>query len=474
MFGITARLDSPKTLYVGKRLALALMMLCLLGVLAACDTAQPLGPPPPTPVVAWRPPTPFPPMEYPTDTSPPDASPDAVDDTLLGAGNASLKADELGKIQQELLQVELDTQKVRGLDPKTDVPERFVNRAQLRTRLLKERDTTYSREESRLNELELWLLRFVNKPSIGLYQLQADWLSEQLLGYYEPDKKELYVVNPQLPLDPQTKQTLSHEFVHNLQDQYYDLQKLLPTNSHDGDHDLAARSLIEGDAILSSVLYADQYMSHDDFQKLQGTIGSSPSLDSAPNVVREKLYFPYNKGLDFVKTLYSMGGFPAINNALAHPPTSSEQILHPQKYLSTPRDEPLPVGLPPLTNTLGLGWRYADSQTIGEFELGTLLQANGLASADASAAVTGWGGGQYDLYQNGANSLVMMVTRWDTGDDANRFYNALLQSLSKDRITGALWTDGSRYFNVLLRADRVIFVGGTSRNAVERSPSAVK
>lgn len=451
------------------------MLVCLLAMLAACDPSQPQAtPPPPAPPVAWAPPTPFPPMEYPTDTPVPDLSSDAGDSAMLGSGSGSLKADELGKIQQELLQVELDTQKVRGLDPKTDVPEQFITRAQLRTRLLQDRDATYSREESRLNELELWLLRFVNKPSIGLYQLQADWLSDQLLGYYDPSKKGLYVLNPQLPLDPQTRQTLSHEFVHNLQDQYYDLQKLMPPGSHDGDGTLAARSLVEGDAILSSVLYADQFMTHDDFQKLQGAIGSSPSLDNAPNVVREKLYFPYTKGLEFVKALYSLGGFPAVNNALAHPPTSSEQILHPQKYLSTPRDEPKPVGLPPLTDTLGLGWTYQDTQTIGEFELSSMLKANGLSNTDADAAATGWGGGQYDMYQNGTNSLVMMGTRWDSAEDASRFYNALLQSLSQARVSGSLWVEGSRYFTVMLRGDRVIFVGGTSSNAVQRAPLAIK
>lgn len=459
---------------IGKRLIFLLLMLGLLGLLAACDLNPEAAPSPPTPVAAWQPPTPFPPMEYPTETPSSDPSDDVADDSLLGSGSASLKADELGRIQQEMLQVELNTQKVRGLDPKTDVPEHFVNKAQLRARLLNQREGGYTREQSRLNELELWLLRFVNKPSIGLYQLQADWLSEQLLGYYDSNRQELYVLNPHLPLDPQTRQTLSHEYVHSLQDQHYSIQKMLPANAHDGDRGLAARSLFEGDAILSSVLYADQYMSHDDFQKLQGSTGSSAILENAPNIVSGKLYFPYIQGLEFVKSLYSLGGFAAINEALAHPPSSSEQILHPQKYLSTPRDEPVSVGLPPLTDTLGLGWNYADTQTIGEYELGVLLRTNGLANADADVAVTGWGGGQYDLYQNGTNSLVMMVTRWDTVEDANQFYSALLQTLSQARTSGTLWTEDGRYFTMRLQRDRVIFVGGTSSNAVQRAPLAIK
>ena len=75
-----------------------------------------------------------------------------------------------------------------------------------------------------------------------------------------------------------------------------------------------------------------------------------------------------------------------MNNALANPPSSTEQILHPKKFLQSPRDEPLLVGLPPLTDTLGTGWVFKDTQKIGEFELGVLLSTNGVPTTDAEAA----------------------------------------------------------------------------------------
>jgi hypothetical protein len=442
-------------------------------VLAACDPTKPSAPPTRTSVVFWSPPTPFPPFVNATAAATPDTAGEPGDG-LLGEGGASLRPEDVGRIQQELLQVEIDAQTVRGLQPKTDVPEHFINREQLRTLLLQQRDKTYTRERSRLDELRLWLLRYVPRPSIGLYQMQANWLSEQLLGYYDSDAKQLYVVDPKLPLDPQTRQTLAHEYVHSLQDQHFGVQGLLAAASTDGDRDLAARSLVEGDAVLSSVLYSDQYMTHDDFGKLQSGFGSTAALDSAPDIVRESLYFPYTRGLDFVKTLYTLGGFPAVNNALSHPPASTEQILHPQKFLSSPRDEPLLVGLPPLTDTLGASWYYKDTQYIGEFELGVLLRTNGVSDADAQTAVAGWGGGQCDLYQNGARSLAMLVTRWDTIDDANQFYSAMLQSLGSAKSTGTIWTDGSRFFALRQKSDRVVFVGGTDRATVERAPLTVR
>ena len=39
------------------------------------------------------------------------------------------------------------------------------------------------------------------------------------------------------------------------------------------------------------------------------------------------------------------------------PPKSTEQIMHPEKYLNKPRDNPLPVTMPDLTKTLGAGWK---------------------------------------------------------------------------------------------------------------------
>src|SRR5205823_39355 len=151
-----------------------------------------------------------------------------------------------------------------------------------------------------------------------------------------------------------------------LQDEYYDLRRLLPTQSTDSDGALAARSIVEGDATFSGILYADDYMTSADFQKLTTGQSDNKALKSAPTIFQQELLFPYTAGVEFATTLYKRGGFKAINAALADPPRSTEQIMHPEKYLSTPRDQPVPVGLPPLTSTLASGWTFQDTSTIGE------------------------------------------------------------------------------------------------------------
>src|SRR5437764_1178904 len=100
LFRVAVNHCSPGILRAGKLFGFLLMVLCLLGALAACDPTEQIAPSSPTPVAAWEPPTPFPPMDYPTDTPASDLVSDAGDGSILGAGNASLKADQLGKIQQ--------------------------------------------------------------------------------------------------------------------------------------------------------------------------------------------------------------------------------------------------------------------------------------------------------------------------------------------------------------------------------------
>ena len=292
-----------------------------------------------------------------------------------GSGNlpsslgASVKAGDVGKVQQELLQVELDAAKVRGLQPNIDVPEHFVTQAEMRSILVDQLQKSYPREQARLDELEYWLLRFTNSPGINLFQMQADLLSEQVVGLYDPGKKELFVLGGQAQLDPAARTTLAHEYVHSLQDQHYDLRRLMPPDSRDTDKMMGAQAVVEGDATLSQLLYADQFLTADEFRNLVKTSAGymdQNQLNSVPDVFRERLLFPYTHGLDFVKSLYARGGFETVNQALKEPPVSTEQILHPEKYLAANRDDPKPVGVPPLTHPgRGLGLpRYTDDRRI--------------------------------------------------------------------------------------------------------------
>jgi hypothetical protein len=146
-------------------------------------------------------------------------------------------------------------------------------------------------------------------------------------------------------------------------------------------------------------------------------------LDSAPAVLRDGLYFPYMQGLAFVQALYADGGWAAVDAAYADPPRSTEHILHPDRYLAG--DLPQLVSLPPLTDTLGTGWRQADEDTLGEYFTRMYL-AQQIPGEQAETAAEGWGGDWYAVHHRQADDALVMALRstWDSPADAEEFVDA--------------------------------------------------
>lgn len=457
---------------MSQRLFVCLLVLVLL---AGCGPFGPETPPTPTPPPPTAPvatPTARAAPATPTDAGDPPTPPDATPTT--GDGEPGVTPPP--ETEQQLLEIEDQVAGMRGLATKEDVPEHFVTSDQLKEDLKEQIDEEYSPAESREDAVELWLMRLVkeNERNVDLYQIQIDLLGEQVLGYYDPKKNELFVRNDQQELRPEARETLAHEFVHSLQDQYYDLEKMRPDAPVDADRDSARTALIEGDATIAGLLYAQRYMTEAEFNEvIKGSENADTTqLDNAPTYVRESLLFPYVQGVEFVLEIYKRGGFPAIDEAFADPPNTTEQILHPEKYLASRRDAALPVALPPLTDTLGAGWTMKDDDTLGEFDLGVLLKVNEVEDPDA---VAGWGGSRYAIYHNGDAAVLILGTRWDTARDADEFDNALHASLANARQVGDLWQEGDRFSGIKrVGDDQIFFVGATDQALVERALAEIK
>src|SRR5687768_6780498 len=376
---------------------------------------------------------------------------------------------------EQVLEVEEDAATIRELQPKENVVETFITRDQLRTNLIRDIDEDYPQDEAKRDALELWLMRLSKDRSLDLHQLFIDLYTENIAGYYDSEEEKLFVLGDQKQLSPQARETLAHEFVHSLQDQHFDLDKLLPEDSPDDDKSLAIRSLVEGDATLAGYMYAYRYFTKEEFEEMLAESSNNPSdvIDSVPTYIRNSLLFPYDAGATFVSKLIEEGGFDRVNKALGDPPSSTEQILHPDKYMLTPRDEPLPVAIPPLTDTLGTGWTLTDSGTLGEFDFSEILRENG-AGAPADSA-DGWGGGKYDLYENGNNAVLFIDSRWDTAGEADEFYNAMQETFVTAQSEGEkLWSEGGRYFGLRYSGDRVTLVTATDRKALDSALAVVK
>jgi len=125
--------------------------------------------------------------------------------------------------------------------------------------------------------------------------------------------------------------------------------------------------------------------------------------------------------MDFVTALEAGGGTKVVNQALTDLPTSTEQIIHPEKY---PNDLPQAVDIPDLGPKLGSGWSDLDVQQVGEEFLSIMLGLR-VDQGTADEAAAGWGGGIYRAWRNGDAVAVVLSTVWDTTGDAARFADAM-------------------------------------------------
>ncbi|MEX1157836.1 MAG: hypothetical protein WEC79_02765 [Thermomicrobiales bacterium] len=393
------------------------------------------------------------------------ASPTATDGAEpTQAGIDPDLADEIAEIEREMVNI-------RGLELREDVPITVISREELRQNLIEDVTADYSQEEADQDTSALWLLRLIEDPTLDLYAFQIDLLSEQVLGYYDPELDEMFIVSEADGLSALAEFTLAHELVHAAQDQHFNLMEVRFYDQGDADRDTAAVAVIEGDAEMVQLRYIETMDPAALLELLTeaGTL-SSEVVDYAPPYLRESLYFPYEDGNAFVQNFYQQGGFAAIDEIFADPPVSTEQILHPEKYRDQ-RDDPQPVDLPDLTGALGAGWAELDTDSLGEFDLSILLRENGALNDDEAAA--GWGGGRYAYYESDAGALIAVKTVWDSPADATEFYEAMLATLNGP-LDGEIGDAGQGRFLGLREADDAVwFITSTDRAAVEAALAGV-
>ncbi len=237
----------------------------------------------------------------------------------------------------------------------------------------------------------------------------------------------------------------SHELAHRMQ---YDSNHLDESviMALDTDARIALRAMIEGEAAFLQYLYLNSDSFSDDERALieesLDALGSS-SLDTLPVFLRKDFEFAYTSGFDFAQYLYESGGFEALDAAWINPPKSTEQILHPDRYL----DNDLPryqIIDSLLEDVLTDGWRKVNEDTFGEFYLRQYL-AQTLSSEEAEAAASGWGGGTYALYTDEENdsNLLLLLLDWDTPGDQEEFEKSFRSFMDQRLGTeGALQDDG--------------------------------
>ena len=232
-----------------------------------------------------------------------------------------------------------------------------------------------------------------------LKDLTATALSEQVAGFYDTETKEIVVSgDPEVGLDPIEEVTLAHELEHALADQVLGLpvEEDFPP---DGEEDSvqAATALVEGDATLTMSLYSVEGAFLAPTAILGTELGETQGLTRLPHYLQRSMIFPYIEGLGFVCGLYMDGGWARVNDAYADAPTTTAQILFPERYAQgeeaiDPRDSRSP----------GPSWTRTDVQAFGAADLLFLFEAPGDDTAraleDPLGRAAAWAGGEVQLW----------------------------------------------------------------------------
>jgi hypothetical protein len=346
---------------------------------------------------------------------PPPVDPSDLINTLLG-GLLGFKDMTGPELQTEVAEV-------GGVPFRSDVPLRYLTRAELSRYLKEVLDDEYPVAQARADQKTLVAFGLL-APGTDLRSVRARLLEENVAGFYDerPGKKQLYAVSEDRRLTPTNQLVLSHELRHALQDQYANVHDAIPASVGDfDDRRIAYLSLLEGDATLVMERFLLRRVPGMEDAELSGLSMPTPAVPGAPKVLADQLVLPYIVGRDFARAVWQRGGWDAIKAAWSRPPESSEQVLHPEKFFAREAPRPVDISYAPPGATL-----------VNEGVLGELLTRT-LLGEGSDAAAAGWGGDRFRVWDVGGRSLLVWRSVWDGPADLAEFKQALLGRLAAER-----------------------------------------
>ncbi len=263
----------------------------------------------------------------------------------------------------------------------------------------------------------------------------ADLLTEQVAGLYDPKAHEFFIAE-WIPASEQ-RIVMAHELTHALQDQHFRLDPWMDAAKPNDDAVAARQAVLEGAAVAAMLDYglrgsgmSLRAMRGLDPDLLLGGSDDNSSLAKAPAFLRASLLFPYTAGTLFTQRVLQAGtGWGDFNRVFENPPSSTQQVLHPELYLQGV--QPKAVRLPQWKGILPPPWKSLDENTLGEFGLLGLLKLH-VPEQRAQELASFWAGDRYAILEQEKSKALILVHRVQLAGEAEalRFfgnYSSLLE-----------------------------------------------
>jgi hypothetical protein len=326
---------------------------------------------------------------------------------------------------------------ITGLRFTRKVPYAVINKEQLRRYLEQRIKEAIKPAELRAQELTLKMLGLV--PSdFDLRQNTIDLMTEQAAAFYDYNKKKLFILEGTAN-GGEERIALVHELAHALADQHFRLGKYVHEGSLSDDGSTARLAVMEGQASWLMTAYMSkesggpaevpEQLLETMSRGIAAAAAQYPVYSQAPAYIRESLIFPYAGGMLFQDAIYRKLGKDSFSEVFRNPPASTQQILHPDRYLAHVESKnPSP---PPIPQSRML--RVLAQGSLGEFDYRVLLTQH--AAKDEGIGAAGHlKGSSYDLleYKRGKSPVLAFASTWDSDESAQKFFD-LYRSVLKGK-----------------------------------------
>jgi len=361
---------------------------------------------------------------------------------------------DLSELSEMSGNIQIEVSELRGLEFVADVPVEIADRDAFEAYVAERMEAIGDEQQRQDQELIIKLLGLV-PADMDFWGESLEMLGGQVGGYYDQDRGTFSIMEG--VTGGLARSTLSHELVHALDDQHFDLGGQLEALADNADRLGAYHAVVEGSAMLVQNVWTATHVGEFTPADIEAMSNATPTeLFEAPAYVWLPLLFSYYRGQCFLQRTESLAEAMTkpvttadVNQAFRNPPRSTEQILHPHKYWDADRvDEPVTVNITALEIEGQSPWQAIHSEVLGELGLYMLSAGEGaivapdLSDAESflqlpfsSEAAAGWEGDRAVLFERAGSYVLVVATLWETEKDRDEFANSA--GLSGGRLSDA-------------------------------------